>query len=179
MTDLELANNFIHLVQTKHWGNPELKKAYDKLCEVADVDMRAGDGYFLGIGTISFFNENLPDKEFYLGMYNADYWTYENNGLLTIDLKDFFYYKQSFFCIISDLKDIIEDIKGQYQIVANEHVARCFLINPRKEVVEWALEHKEELGFSKEEATEAAKHQAIPELKELVLKELDMKGGKK
>ena len=168
-SQIKLAENFIHLVQTKHWNNPELQKAYDDLCEIAIVDMKTGDGCFLGTGTISFLDKTIPDKEFYLGMYNAEYWVYEKGGLLTIDLKDYFYYKQSFFCVISDLKDIVEDIKGQYQIVANERVARCFLINPKKEVVEWALQHEEELGITKEEISLAAEYQAIPELKELIL----------
>ena len=172
MTDLELAENFIHLVQTKHWNNPDLQKAYDALCEVAIVDIETGDGCFLASGTISFLDDNIPDKEFYLGTYNADYWVYDNNGLLTLDLKDICYYKQSFFCVTSNLKDIEEDIEGQYQIVANEGVARCFLINPRKEVVKWALEHKDELGITKEEAIKASQYQAIPELKELILKTL-------
>ena len=109
-------------------------------------------------------------------MYNAEYWIYEKGGLLTIDLKDNFYYKQSFFCVISDLKTIEEDIKGQYQIVANEGVARCLLINPRKEVVKWALQHKDELGISNEEISKAVKYQAIPELKELILNTLEKKG---
>ena len=43
MTDLELAEKFIHLVQTKRWGNRELQKAYDDLCEVADVDHALND----------------------------------------------------------------------------------------------------------------------------------------
>ena len=173
MTDLELANKFINLVQTKHWGNPELQKAYDELCEVATVDMAAGDGAFLGNGTISFFDKDLSDKEFYLGMYNAEYLVYEHNGLPTLDLKDFFYYKQSFFCVISDLNDIRENMQGKYPIIANEHIARCFLINPRKEVVEWALEHRHVLGITEEEAIKAAQYQAIPELKERILKELE------
>ena len=172
MKDLELAEKFIHLVQTKHWNNHDLQKAYNDLCEVAIVDMNTSDGYFLGTGTISFFDKTIPDKEFYLGMYNADYWVYENNGLFTLDLKDICYYKQSFFCVISDLKDIEKDIKGQYQIVANEGVARCFLINPRKEVVEWALKHKEELKLTKEDYAIAEKYLAIPELKEMILKAL-------
>lgn len=176
MTDLELAENFIHLIQTKRWGNPELQEAYDDLCEVADVDMSAGVGCFLALGKILFFDETIPEKEFYLGMYNADYWLYEKNGLLTIDLKDFFHYKQSLFCIISDLKAILADIKEQYQIVANEGVAMCFLINPRSEVVKWALEHKDELGISKGDMSEVAKYQVIPKLKELILNSLNDKG---
>ena len=172
MKDLELAEKFIHLVQTKHWNNHDLQKAYNDLCEVAIVDMNTSDGYFLRTGTISFFDKTIPDKEFYLGMYNADYWVYENNGLFTLDLKDICYYKQSFFCVISDLKDIEKDIKGQYQIVANEGVARCFLINPRKEVVEWALKHKEELKLTKEDYAIAKKYLAIPELREMILKAL-------
>ena len=179
MTDLELAENFIHLVQTKHWGNPELQKAYEDLCDVATVDVETGDRCFLASGTISFLDDNIPDKEFYLGIFNADYWVYENNGLFTLDLKDICYYKQSFFCIISDLKAIEEDIKGQYQIVANEGVARCFLINPRREVVEWALEHKDELGITEEEISKAIKYQAIPELKGIILNNYLRKEKKK
>ena len=172
MTDLELAEKFIHLVQTKHWNNHDLRKAYDDLCEVAIVDMNASDGCFLGTGTISFFDKTIPCKEFYLGIYNAEYWIYEKGGLLTIDLKDYFRYKQSLFCVISDLKTIEEDIKGQYQIVANEGVARCFLINPRRDVVKWALQHKDELGIDKEDVSIATEYQAIPELKEMILKAL-------
>ena len=46
------------------------------------------------------------------------------------------------------------------------------LANPRKEVVKWALEHKGEFRFNKDDYKKALSYQAIPELKGLIEKEL-------
>lgn len=49
---------------------------------------------------------------------------------------------------------------------------RYLLANPRKDVVEWALKHKDELDFSGLPKEFIEERQAIPELKELIFKEL-------
>ena len=49
---------------------------------------------------------------------------------------------------------------------------KYLLANPRKEVVEWALKHKDELGLNKEDASIAEQYQAISELRELILQTL-------
>ena len=53
---------------------------------------------------------------------------------------------------------------------------RYLLANPRKDVVEWALKHKNELGLNDVDHEFIEKHQAIPELKELILNTLELKG---
>ena len=46
-----------------------------------------------------------------------------------------------------------------------------------KDVIEWALKHKEELGLRYVQNSFIEKYQAIPELKELIFKELNKEGG--
>ena len=53
---------------------------------------------------------------------------------------------------------------------------KYFLANPRRDVVEWALKHKEELGLTLVKPEFVEKYQAIPELKELILNTLGKKG---
>ena len=68
-------------------------------------------------------------------------------------------------------------MQEQYEVVANEKVAEYFLINPRKDVVEWALKHKDELGIKNVKREFIEQHQAIPELKEMILNNLYEKEG--
>ena len=57
--------------------------------------------------------------------------------------------------------------KGHH-IVSFEYL----LANPRKDVVEWALVHKDELGIGGVSSEFIEKYQAIPELKELIFQSL-------
>ncbi|MBP5343772.1 MAG: hypothetical protein J6Y85_01685 [Alphaproteobacteria bacterium] len=82
-------------------------------------------------------------------------------------------------CAIYPLKKLQEELTDDIlQKVINEHTAWLFeylLINPRKDVVEWALKHKEELGLNKVERNFVEKYQVIPELRELIFNTLEVK----
>lgn len=67
--------------------------------------------------------------------------------------------------------DMLKYNKGN-SVVSFEYL----FANPRKEVVKWALKHKEELGLSKVAREFIEEYQAIPELKELILNTLEKKG---
>ena len=64
--------------------------------------------------------------------------------------------------------EVLETVFKGHDIVSFDY----FLANPRKDVVEWALKHKDELGLNKVKPEFIEEHQAIPELKELILKAL-------
>ena len=174
MTDLELAEKYIHLIQTRDWNDPELQRTGKQLHKVANVLIKVKSECFLGTGTIMFYDAKLPRKDFCLGTLNAAEFVHFH-GMRTERVSDVVFYKQALFCIKSDLNEILAEVKEQYRIVASQGVARNFLINPRKDVVEWALAHKNELGISKEDIPYGLKYQTIPELKELILNNLNEK----
>ena len=68
--------------------------------------------------------------------------------------------------------EVLETVFKGHHIVSFDY----FLANPRKDVVEWALKHKDELGLNKIKPEFIEEYQAIPELKALILKELGKKG---
>ena len=83
-------------------------------------------------------------------------------------------------CATSSLENIQEELTDEvletvfkgHDIVSFDY----FLANPRKDVVEWALKHKDELRLNKVKPEFIEEHQAIPEIKDFILKELDKKG---
>ena len=79
-------------------------------------------------------------------------------------------------CATSSLAKIQEELTDEVlETVFKGHDILSFyyfLANPRKDVVEWALKHKDELGLNKIKPEFIEEHQAIPELKELILKAL-------
>ena len=83
-------------------------------------------------------------------------------------------------CVTFTLEQIQEELTDEVlqNVFKGHHVVsfKYLLANPRKDVVEWALEHKDELGISKRDMSEVAKYQVIPELKELILNSLNDKG---
>ena len=84
-------------------------------------------------------------------------------------------------CATFNLEQIQDELTDEVlQKVFKGHNVVSFkylLANPRKEVVEWALKHKNELGLNHNHCEFANKYQAIPELKELIFKELNKEGG--
>ena len=83
-------------------------------------------------------------------------------------------------CATSSLEKIQKELTEevlQTVFKGNSVVSFEYLFaNPRKEVVKWALKHKEELGLSKVAREFIEEYQAIPELKELILNTLEKKG---
>ncbi len=68
--------------------------------------------------------------------------------------------------------EILQKIFKGHHVVSFEYL----LANPRKDVVEWALQHKEELGLGLQHLEFAEQYQANDEIKELILKTLQEKG---
>ena len=71
-----------------------------------------------------------------------------------------------------ELPNDLEKVFKGHDVMTLEYL----LINPRKDVVEWALKHKEELDLKKVNPGFIKEYQAIPELKELILNTLEKKG---
>lgn len=67
-----------------------------------------------------------------------------------------------------DIKKTVEQVWDGETVYVNSYL----LINPRKDVVEWALENKEVLCLSKGDYEIALLYQSIPELRALIEKEV-------
>lgn len=172
MTEIEIADRFIELIQTKNFDESEVQKAYKELQKVADIDVGLDDGRVVTLGCVSFFDKALPEKEFYLGRKNAEWIVYGNAEMNFSEQYWVLHAVQQLFCVIENLKTIKKEIEGHLSIIAHEGIASYLLINPRKDVVEWALAHKDELGLVNVNHDFIEKYQAIPELKELIFQSL-------
>ncbi len=82
-------------------------------------------------------------------------------------------------CAIYPLKKLREELTDEIlqKIFKGQHDVsfKYLLVNPRKDVVKWALQHKEELGLNKVERNFVEKYQVIPELRELIFNTLEVK----
>ena len=172
MKDIEIADRFIKLIQTKNFDELEVQEAYEALQKVADIDVGLDDGRVVTLGCVSFFDKALPEKEFYLGRKNAEWIVYGNAEMNFSEQYWVLHAVQQLFCVIENLKTIKKEIEGHLSIMAHEGIASYLLINPRKDVVEWALAHKDELDLRNVNPDFIKEHQAIPELRDLILKTL-------
>ena len=170
MTNIEIANHLIHLLQTKVEPDMELNNAFNALYEVADCEYEKGQ--LLAKGHITFADKNLPDIDFVFGESMASAYDAFAAGYETRIYLDEAWNRAARFCATEPLQEILCEVQDNYAIVAHEDVSEFLLINPRKDVVDWALKHKDELGLNKVKPEFIEKHQAIPELKELILKAL-------
>lgn len=176
MTDLEIVENFINLQKTEFFAEEkEVQEAYDDFIKVADYH-EIYSGTLVAKWTITSCNNSFPAFDVYLGANNAECIAFYNQYMEFEEHGSFIYSQQCLFCSSESLEKIIEEVQEQYEVVSEEGVARYFLANPRKDVVEWALKHKDELKLNNVDHEFIEKHQAIPELKELILKELGKKG---
>ena len=79
-------------------------------------------------------------------------------------------------CATFTLEQIQEELTDAVlqKVFKGHHVVSFdyFLANPRKDVIEWALAHKDELGIGGVSSEFIEKYQAIPELKELIFQSL-------
>lgn len=79
-------------------------------------------------------------------------------------------------CATYSLHELQEELTDEVlqKVFKGHHVVSFdyFLANPRKDVIEWALKHKDELGLNKVEHSFVEKYQAIPELRDLILRTL-------
>ena len=178
MTDLEIVENFINLQKTKFYSEEkEVRKAYEDFCKVAEYDDCEATGELVEKWGINSLNDTFPSFDLYLGRTNAECISRDNQYMDYLEHSWTIYYQECLFCSTESLERITEDVQEQYEVVANEKVAEYFLINPRKDVVEWALKHKDELGIKNVKREFIEQHQAIPELKEMILNNLYEKEG--
>lgn len=87
--------------------------------------------------------------------------------------------KRGVVFLTHDLDEITKlfdnDVKGTLKDEYMERIKSDFsylLGNPRKEVVELALEHKDDFRFDSSDFNKGLEYQVVPELKELIKKEL-------
>lgn len=171
MDHKELLKKYLEKINEGDFYSKEFENISQEFHKIADLDMVDCSPLVVKC-EVYYVDENIPYETVYLGAQKAERYRYDNQ-YLDPDLGEAnAYSEEKEFCATEDLKTIEEEVKGQYKIVANEWVAAYFLINPRKDVVEWALKHKDELGLNTVKREFIEKHQAIPELKELILKTL-------
>ena len=170
MEHKELLKRCLEAIEDCNFDSEENREAIEEFEEIADLDI--GDSPLVVECEVYYSDENIPDETVYLGAQSVGYYQYNRQWLDPEVGQAFAYEGEVEFCLTEDLKTIEEEVKGQYRIVANEGVAKFFLINPRKDVVEWALKHKDELRLTTVKREFIEKHQAIPELKELILNTL-------
>lgn len=174
MDHKELLKKYLEKINEGDFYSKEFENISQEFHKIADLDI--GISPLIVACEVYYVDKNIPDETVYLGAQKAARYRYDNQ-LLDPDFGEANAYSVEIeFCLTENLETIIDEVKEQYQIVANEGVAEYFLINPRKDVVEWALEHKDELGFNYVEPEFVEKYQAIPELKELILNTLELKG---
>ena len=168
MTDLEIADHFIKLIQTKSFKEKEVKEAYEELTKIGEMKIDDENHWILP-ARICFFNTLLPDKEFYIGRRNYVYMTYpsEKSGTMGYFLNERF---GDTVCAGLPFDKLLKELKGQYQIVVQENVGVYFLINPDKDVVKWALKHRKELELDKANPAIVLKYQRYFRLRNLVFK---------
>lgn len=138
---------------------------------------------------IYFFDDNKKNYQITTNLINGDYY----DRMLSCGYDDFKYALQSgeynssiqseidTKCAVFPLEELQQELTdGVLQKVFKGHDVVSFvylLANPRKDVIEWALKHKEELGLRYVQKRFIEKFQAIPELRELIFKELNKEGG--
>lgn len=80
-------------------------------------------------------------------------------------------------CILANLRQIKDELKPKIlkKVIRGHYIAdfQCLLANPRKNVVEWALKHKDYLNYDFQDRNFAKYNQKNPELRKLILKTLD------
>ena len=109
------------------------------------------------------------------------FWAWKHNGKTFPSLIDqILYYGQRdnirVKCITSDLKTIKKELTDKVlQTVFNKHYVvtlEFFLLNSRRDVVEWALKHQDALGISCEDYAFVSQYQANSGLRKYILERL-------
>ncbi len=168
MTDLEIADRFIKLIQTKSFKEAEVKEAYEELSKIGEMKIDDQNHWIIP-ARICFFNTSLPDKKFYIGRRNYVYITDppKESGDSNYFLHEMF---GQIMCAGLPFDKLLKELKGQYQIAVQEDTGAYFLINPDKDVVKWALKHRKELALDKANPAIVLKHQRYFRLRNLVFK---------
>ena len=137
---------------------------------------------------IYFSDDNKKSYQITTNLINGDYF----DRMLSYGYDDFKYARQSGEynspfqseidkkCAVFTLEELQQELTDEVlQKVFKGHDIVSFiylLTNPRKDVIEWALKHKEELGLRYVQKRFIEKFQAIPELRELISNNLEIKG---
>ena len=156
------------------------EELYEKIREeVDDIDVDTKDFitniefYPLEEDEIYQATTNIISGDFFSWRTSHDFAPLDEYWRAIFNVNQFFLQKK---CATYPLEKIQKELTDEVlQKVIKGHGYMDFkylLANPRKDVVEWALKHKDELNFRGVPKDFIEERQAIPELKELILKTL-------
>ena len=160
--------------------NDRFEELYEKIREeVDDIDIDTKDF----IASIEFYpleedevyqaTTNVISGDFFLWRYSHDFAPLYEYWTAIFNANQFSLQKKCATCSLEKIQEELTDEVLQKVIKGHGYSDfRYLLANPRKDVVEWALKHKDELGLNDVDHEFIEKHQAIPELKELIFKTL-------
>lgn len=159
----------------------------DWYCRIDDAEIDVTLGTFIAIITVvDSEGEEYEFKTNSLSGRYLDCWIsydhFESDDAYS--LKDYIREAEECFidreCATYTLEALQEELTDEVlqNVYKGHHVVsfKYLLANPRRDVVEWALKHKEELGLTLVKPEFVGKYQAVPELKELILNTLEKKG---
>ena len=160
------------------------EELYEKIREeVDDIDVDTKDFiahvefYPLDADEIYEADTNIISGDFFCWRYSSDFGPPAEAWLAVFNASQCSLQKK---CATYPLEKIQKELTDDVlQKVFTGHRLvdfRYLLANPRKDVVKWALKHKDELNFRGIPPEFIEERQAVPELKELILKELGKKG---
>ena len=179
MTFDEIVDEFSNLL-LEYFGQDKdgrFEKLYDKIAEKAKIDVDCEEF----IAKIEIVTKEKKYKFLTNSMSGRIFWAWMFNGKTFPSLVDqILYYGQRdnirVKCITSDLKTIKKELTDKVlQTVFNKHYVvtlEFFLLNSRRDVVEWALKHQNALGISREDYAFVSYNQANPDLKRYILENL-------
>lgn len=166
-------------------NEPDWESLYYNLPDGCDITVDTGN--FISLITVS--NNECEEYEFITNAISGNYFDYwigfqHFEGDDAYSLKDLISRADQYLidreCATLSLKELQEELTDDVlEKVFKGHDVVIFsylLTNPRKDVVEWALKHKEELGLKGVKRKFVEEYQVVPELKELILNTLGKKG---
>ena len=146
MCELNIETLKQELQESLSKGYKSVMKVLKKACSEYEADLDVNEGIFGKIvlsktDYVLFPNHYLEAymHENQLECFPIEHWT----GSIAV-------YQQSLFCATSPLSVILENIGDSIKNLRYTCICDCFnyfLINPREDVVNWALENKENICF--------------------------------
>lgn len=180
MTFDEIVDEFSKLL-LNYFGQDEdgrFEKLYDKIAEKAKIDVDWEEF----IAKIEIATKEKKYKFLTNSMSGRIFWAWMFNGKTFPSLVDqILYYGQRdnirIKCITSDLKTIKKELTNKVlKTVFHRHYVvtlEFFLLNARRDVIEWALKHQDELGIGSDDYGFVSQNQANPDLKRYILENLE------
>ena len=165
-------------------NNERVENLYKRIEKDADIEIDTNDF----TATIEILTTDEKEYNLLTNFISGNflYWWRQCNWCGFPDFSEEFIFNNNQYliqrkCATFSLKDMQEELTDEVlQKVFKGHSIVSFeylLANPRKDVIEWALKHKDELGLNKIKPEFIEEHQAIPELKEMILNNLYEKEG--